>query len=82
MAKEIMILHQQSHSLKEISKQTGNSRCGIQALTKKFEESEEAKDKKDWEPMKKCQNLMSGFQSFFFDRPEKVKQGPGSASGC
>lgn len=52
MAKKILNLEfQLSHSLKETGKQTGNSRYGIQALTKKFEESEEVRDKNDWEPM-------------------------------
>ena len=43
---KIIILHQQSHSQREISKQTGYSRCGIQAVIKKCEESGEVKDKK------------------------------------
>jgi len=39
-------LHQQGLSQREINKQTGYSRCGIQAVIKKFEESGEVKDKK------------------------------------
>ena len=38
--------NQQGQSQKEISKQTGYSRCGIQAVIKKFEESGDGKDKK------------------------------------
>ena len=43
---KIILLHQQGHSQREINKQTGHSRCGIQAVRKKFEESGEVKDKK------------------------------------
>ena len=42
----IITLHQQGHSQRKIRKQTGYSRCGIQAVIKTFEESGEVKDKK------------------------------------
>lgn len=41
---EIIILHQQGHSQKEIIRKKGSSRCGIQAVIKKYEQSGETKD--------------------------------------
>ena len=58
-AKDHRILHQQGHSQREISKKTGYSICGIQAVIKTFEESGEVKDKKRprLEDQKKFQNM-------------------------
>jgi len=55
---KIKILHQQGHFQKEISKQTGYSRCGIQAVIKTFEESGNVRDKKELEGQENVQNLM------------------------
>ena len=44
--RQIIVLHQQGHSQREIGKQPGYSRCGIQAVIKNFEELREIEDKK------------------------------------
>ena len=61
---KIIILHQQGISQREIGKQTGYSRNGIQVVIKKFEESGEVKDKKGLEGQENFQNLISCFSTF------------------
>ena len=43
---KIIILHQQGHPQREINRQTGFSRCGIQAVVEKFQISGHIEDKK------------------------------------
>ena len=43
---KIVILHQQGKSQRAIARRTGFSRCGAQAVLKKFEEAGEVKDRK------------------------------------
>ena len=43
---KIVVLHQQGKSQRAIARVTGFSRCGIQAVIKKFEETGEVKDRK------------------------------------
>ena len=79
----IIILHQQGHSQREISKQTVYSRCGIQAVKKNVEESREVKDKdkKGLEGQDNFQKPDEKFLRVSSERPEEVQQGPGSAFG-
>ena len=64
--------------ISKATQQSGYSRCGIQAVIKKFEETGEVKDDKRTGRPK---TLLKSDESFFFERPEEVQQGPGSASG-
>ena len=47
MRHRVVILHEQGHFQAEISRRTGLSRCGIQALRKKHKETGQVKDKKE-----------------------------------
>ena len=46
MRHRVVILHEQGHSQAEISRRTGLSRCGIQALLKKHKETGQEEDKR------------------------------------
>ena len=48
MRHRVVILHEQGHFQAEISRRTGLSRCGIQALRKKHKETGQVKDKMKW----------------------------------
>ena len=75
---KIIILHQKGHCQREISKEIGYSRCGIQAVIKKFEESGEDFERNGQENI---QNLMRSFSEFLLSSKDLARH-LATSSGC
>lgn len=60
---QIRSLHHQSHSQREINKQTGSSGYAIRGVLKPFEESEEVKSKRPRKPSYCDENILRIYSS-------------------